>query len=314
MLDTGKRGFVANKPEQVDNPTIDRLLSEPNEERIFAINLAFEAGYTLEQVHDLTKIDHWFLQRLFTIFELGKKLAEKRGSGLDALETVLLRDVKKAGFSDQQIAVKLLGEGDVKADELLVRARRKSLGVLPVIKQIDTLAAEFPAKTNYLYSTYHGTENDLAPETNKSIAVLGSGVYRIGSSVEFDWCGVNAVQTAAEEGYKTIIINYNPETVSTDYDVSDRLYFEELSFERVMDILEFEQPEGVILSTGGQIPNNLATRLAAANAPILGTAPARIDEAENRHKFSSIMDELGIAQPRWKELTSLDAMFEFVGR
>ncbi|TGD81808.1 carbamoyl-phosphate synthase (glutamine-hydrolyzing) large subunit [Hymenobacter wooponensis] len=313
MLDTGKRGFVANKPEQVDNATIDKLLSEPNEERIFAINLAFEAGYTLEQVHDLTKIDHWFLQRLYTIFELSNQLAAKRGSGVDALETGLLRDVKKAGFSDQQIAVKLLGQGDVKADELLVRARRKALGVLPVIKQIDTLAAEFPAKTNYLYSTYHGTENDLQPEADKSIMVLGSGVYRIGSSVEFDWCGVNAVQTAAEEGYKTIIINYNPETVSTDYDVSDRLYFEELSFERVMDILEFEQPEGVILSTGGQIPNNLATRLADANAPILGTAPARIDEAENRHKFSSIMDELGIAQPRWKELTSLDAMFEFVG-
>ncbi|QJX46538.1 carbamoyl-phosphate synthase (glutamine-hydrolyzing) large subunit [Hymenobacter taeanensis] len=313
MLDTGKRGFVANKPEQVDNATIDKLLSEPNEERIFAINLAFEAGYTLEQVHDLTKIDHWFLQRLYTIFELSNKLAAHRGSGLGALETGLLREAKKAGFSDQQIAVKLLGEGDVKADELLVRAHRKALGVLPVIKQIDTLAAEFPAKTNYLYSTYHGTENDLEPETSKSIAVLGSGVYRIGSSVEFDWCGVNAVQTAAEEGYKTIIINYNPETVSTDYDVSDRLYFEELSFERVMDILEFEQPEGVILSTGGQIPNNLATRLADAKAPILGTAPARIDEAENRHKFSSIMDELGIAQPRWKELTSLDAMFEFVG-
>jgi carbamoyl-phosphate synthase large subunit len=313
MLDTGKRGFVANKPEEVDNATIDKLLSEPNEERIFAINLAFEAGYTLNQVHDLTKIDHWFLQRLYTIFELSNQLAAKRGSGVDALETGLLREVKKAGFSDQQIAVKLLGQGDVKADELLVRARRKALGVLPVIKQIDTLAAEFPAKTNYLYSTYHGTENDLQPETDKSIMVLGSGVYRIGSSVEFDWCGVNAVQTAAEEGYKTIIINYNPETVSTDYDVSDRLYFEELSFERVMDILEFEQPEGVILSTGGQIPNNLATRLADANAPILGTAPARIDEAENRHKFSSIMDELGIAQPRWKELTSLDAMFEFVG-
>ncbi|MBC6698006.1 carbamoyl-phosphate synthase (glutamine-hydrolyzing) large subunit [Hymenobacter sp. BT190] len=312
MLDTGKRGFVANKPEQVDNATIDQLLSEPNEERIFAINLAFEAGYTIQQVHDLTKIDLWFLQRLLTIFELSNQLAARRGSGVDALETGLLRDVKKAGFSDQQIAVKLLGEGDVKADELLVRARRKALGVLPVIKQIDTLAAEFPAKTNYLYSTYHGTENDLEPETDKSVVVLGSGVYRIGSSVEFDWCGVNAVQTAAEEGYKTIIINYNPETVSTDYDVSDRLYFEELSFERVMDILEFEQPEGVILSTGGQIPNNLATRLADANAPILGTAPARIDEAENRHKFSSIMDELGIAQPRWKELTSLDAMFKFV--
>ncbi|GAB3723183.1 carbamoyl-phosphate synthase (glutamine-hydrolyzing) large subunit [Hymenobacter agri] len=312
MLDTGKRGFVANKPETVDNATIDKLLSEPNEERIFAINLAFEAGYSLAQVHELTKIDHWFLQRLSTIFRLGKELAAGRSAGVDGLETSLLREVKKAGFSDQQIAVQLLGEGDVKADELLVRARRKALGVLPVIKQIDTLAAEFPAKTNYLYSTYHGTENDLAPETDKSILVLGSGVYRIGSSVEFDWCGVNAVQTASAEGYKTIIINYNPETVSTDYDVSDRLYFEELSFERVMDILEFEQPEGVILSTGGQIPNNLATRLAEAKAPILGTAPARIDEAENRHKFSSIMDELGIAQPRWKELTSLEAMHEFV--
>ncbi|MBO2009341.1 carbamoyl-phosphate synthase (glutamine-hydrolyzing) large subunit [Hymenobacter negativus] len=316
MLDTGKRGFVANKPETVDTTTIDQLLSEPNEERIFAINLAFEAGYTLDQVHELTKIDHWFLQRLSTIFRLGNQLAEGRANGLDGLETSLLREVKKAGFSDQQIAVKLLGEGDAmhgtKADELLVRARRKALGVLPVIKQIDTLAAEFPAKTNYLYSTYHGTENDLEPETDKSVVVLGSGVYRIGSSVEFDWCGVNAVQTAAEEGYKTIIINYNPETVSTDYDVSDRLYFEELSFERVMDILDFEQPEGVILSTGGQIPNNLATRLAEAKAPILGTAPARIDEAENRHKFSSIMDELGIAQPRWKELTSLEAMNEFV--
>ncbi|MDF7810429.1 carbamoyl-phosphate synthase (glutamine-hydrolyzing) large subunit [Hymenobacter sp. YC55] len=312
MLDTGKRGFVANRPETVSNSTIDRLLSEPNEERIFAINLAFEAGYTLDQVHDLTRIDHWFLQRLYTIFQLGNQLAALRGTGLDALETTLLRDAKKAGFSDQQIAVKLLGEGDVKGDELLVRARRKALGVLPVIKQIDTLAAEFPAKTNYLYSTYHGTENDLAPETDKSVMVLGSGVYRIGSSVEFDWCGVNAVQTAAEEGYKTIILNYNPETVSTDYDVSDRLYFEELSFERVMDILEFEQPEGLILSTGGQIPNNLATRLQEAQAPILGTSPSRIDEAENRHKFSSIMDELGIAQPRWKELTSMDAMFEFV--
>ncbi|UOQ67438.1 carbamoyl-phosphate synthase (glutamine-hydrolyzing) large subunit [Hymenobacter volaticus] len=312
MLDTGKRGFVANRPETVNKTTIDKLLNEPNEERIFAINHAFEAGYTLDQVHELTRIDHWFLQRLYTIFQLGNQLASLRSSGLNALETTLLRDAKKAGFSDQQIAVKLIGEGDVKADELLVRARRKALGVLPVIKQIDTLAAEFPAKTNYLYSTYHGTENDLAPETDKSVMVLGSGVYRIGSSVEFDWCGVNAVQTAAEEGYKTIILNYNPETVSTDYDVSDRLYFEELSFERVMDILEFEQPQGLILSTGGQIPNNLATRLQEAEAPILGTSPARIDEAENRHKFSSIMDELGIAQPRWKELTSMDAMFEFV--
>jgi carbamoyl-phosphate synthase large subunit len=310
MLDTGKRGFVANAAEQVDNAAIDQLLSEPNEERIFAINLAFEAGYTIEQVHALTKIDHWFLQRLSTIFQLGNTVGEV--SSIAALPVDLLREAKKAGFSDQQLAVKVLGEQDVKANELLVRAHRKALGVLPVVKQIDTLAAEFPAKTNYLYTTYHGTENDLAPETDKSIVVLGSGVYRIGSSVEFDWCGVQAVQTVAEEGYKSIIINYNPETVSTDYDVSDRLYFEELSYERVQDILDFEQPDGVILSTGGQIPNNLATRLAEANVPILGTAPARIDEAENRHKFSSIMDELGIAQPRWQELTSLDAMLGFV--
>lgn len=312
MLDTGRRGFVANRPEDVDQDTIDKLLSEPNEERIFAINHAFEAGYTLEQVHQLTKIDHWFLQRLFTIFELGQQLAAGRATGLGSLETKLLREVKKAGFSDQQIAVLLLGQAEVKANEMHVRARRKALGVRPVVKQIDTLAAEFPAKTNYLYLTYHGTENDLEPETEQSIVVLGSGVYRIGSSVEFDWCGVQAVQTAAEEGYKTIIINYNPETVSTDYDVSDRLYFEELSYERVMDILDFEQPGGVILSTGGQIPNNLATRLAEAEAPILGTAAARIDEAENRHKFSSILDELGIAQPRWSELTTMEAIYDFV--
>ncbi|UYZ63328.1 carbamoyl-phosphate synthase (glutamine-hydrolyzing) large subunit [Hymenobacter weizhouensis] len=316
MLDTGRRGFVANRPEHVDQDTIDKLLSEPNEERIFAINHAFEAGYTLEQVHQLTRIDHWFLQRLFTIFQLGQQLAAGRATGLDSLETKLLREVKKAGFSDQQIAVLLLGENsatsNVKANELLVRARRQALGVRPVVKQIDTLAAEFPARTNYLYLTYHGTENDLARETAKSVAVLGSGVYRIGSSVEFDWCGVQAVQTVAEEGYKSIIINYNPETVSTDYDVSDRLYFEELSFERVMDILEFELPEGVILSTGGQIPNNIATRLEQAGAPILGTSAARIDEAENRHKFSSILDELGIAQPRWSELTSMEAIHAFV--
>ncbi|MFD1874599.1 carbamoyl-phosphate synthase (glutamine-hydrolyzing) large subunit [Hymenobacter bucti] len=313
MLDTGKRGFVGNAPETADNATIDRLLNEPNEERIFAINQAFEAGYTLDQVHELTKIDHWFLQRLYVIFELGQKLAGQREKGLEGLEIDLLREAKKAGFSDQQLAVQLLGARDVKADELRVRAHRKALGVLPVVKQIDTLAAEFPAKTNYLYLTYHGTENDLERETEKSIAVLGSGVYRIGSSVEFDWCGVNAVQTAAAEGYKTLIINYNPETVSTDYDVSDRLYFEELSYERVMDILDFEQPTGVILSTGGQIPNNLATRLDEAGAPILGTSAKSIDMAENRHKFSSIMDELGIAQPRWNELTSLDAMHTFVG-
>ncbi|GAB3573826.1 carbamoyl-phosphate synthase large subunit family protein [Hymenobacter daeguensis] len=311
MLDTGKRGFVANRPEDdLDHAEIDQLLSEPNEERIFAINSAFEAGYTLEQVHELTKIDHWFLQRLHKIYDLGREVWQ--ASELPFVGKELLLECKKAGFSDQQLAVLLWSENDVKGNELEIREHRKKLGIIPVVKQIDTLAAEFPAKTNYLYTTYHGTENDLARETEKSVVVLGSGVYRIGSSVEFDWCGVQAVQTAAAEGYKTIIINYNPETVSTDYDVSDRLYFEELSFERVMDILDFEQPGGVILSTGGQIPNNLATRLADAHAPILGTAPARIDEAENRHKFSSIMDELGIGQPRWKELTSLAAMQEFV--
>ncbi|RTQ51581.1 carbamoyl-phosphate synthase (glutamine-hydrolyzing) large subunit [Hymenobacter gummosus] len=313
MLDTGRRGFVANKPEPIDLADLDRLLSEPNEERIFAINEAFQAGYDVERVYELTRIDRWFLQRLYGIYQLSLELGEKRQQGgLDALDTDLLRQAKKSGFSDQQLAVQLLGPAEVKANEMLVRARRKALGVLPVVKQIDTLAAEFPAQTNYLYLTYHGTENDLAPETDKSVVVLGSGVYRIGSSVEFDWCGVNAAQTVNEEGYKSIIINYNPETVSTDYDVSDRLYFEELSYERVMDILDFEAPQGVILSTGGQIPNNIATRLEAAGAPILGTAASRIDEAENRHKFSSIMDELGIAQPRWSELTTMEAIYDFV--
>lgn len=313
MLDTGRRGFVANKPEAIDLADLDTLLSEPNEERIFAINEAFQAGYDVERVYELTRIDRWFLQRLYGIYQLSQQLGEKRQSGgLDALDTDLLRQAKKSGFSDQQLAVQLLGPAEVKANEMLVRARRKALGVLPVVKQIDTLAAEFPAQTNYLYLTYHGTENDLDPETDKSVVVLGSGVYRIGSSVEFDWCGVNAAQTVNEEGYKSIIINYNPETVSTDYDVSDRLYFEELSYERVMDILDFEAPQGVILSTGGQIPNNIATRLEAAGAPILGTGAARIDEAENRHKFSSIMDELGIAQPRWSELTTMEAIYDFV--
>ncbi|TYZ08305.1 carbamoyl-phosphate synthase (glutamine-hydrolyzing) large subunit, partial [Hymenobacter lutimineralis] len=314
MLDTGRRGFVANKAEsQLDHASLDQLLSEPNEERIFAINEAFQAGYDVDRVHALTRIDRWFLQRLYGIYQLGQQLASTRQQGgLDALDTALLRQAKKQGFSDQQLAVLLLGPAEVKAHELLVRARRQALGVRPVVKQIDTLAAEFPAQTNYLYLTYHGTENDLEPETEKSVVVLGSGVYRIGSSVEFDWCGVNAAQTVNEEGYKSIIINYNPETVSTDYDVSDRLYFEELSYERVMDILDFEAPQGVILSTGGQIPNNIATRLEAAGAPILGTAAARIDEAENRHKFSSILDELGIAQPRWSELTTLEAIYAFV--
>ncbi len=313
MLDTGRRGFVANRPEAaVTHAEVDKLLSDPNEERIFAINQAFELGYSVQQIHELTKIDLWFLQRLSTIFELNQRLLPF-GDGTTP-DKALLTEAKKLGFSDMQLAAKFYGENDLRNSELRVRTLRKSLGIVPVVKQIDTLAAEFPAKTNYLYLTYYGTENDLEPETEKAVAVLGSGVYRIGSSVEFDWCGVNAIQTAAAEGYKTIVINYNPETVSTDYDVSDRLYFEELSFERVMDILDFEQPGGVILSTGGQIPNNLAMRLHQENVPVLGTSPERIDEAENRHKFSSIMDELGIAQPRWSELSTLEGVFEFVGK
>lgn len=310
MLDIGHRGFVANGFKIPEGESLDTWLSEPNDERLYAITEAFKAGYSIEKIHDLTKIDLWFLQRLERIFTVSKEFeAYERFEQIDA---ELLKVAKKAGFSDQQIAVLVKGESGIHRNELTVRELRKNFGIKPVVKQIDTLAAEFPAQTNYLYTTYHGTENDLTPETEKSVCILGSGVYRIGSSVEFDWCGVNAAQTASANGYKTIIINYNPETVSTDYDTSDRLYFEELSFERVMDILEFENPYGTIISTGGQIPNNLAMKLYDQQINILGTSPLRIDDAENRHKFSEILDELGIDQPRWKELSSLEAIHRFV--
>lgn len=310
MLDIGHRGFVANNFTIPEGDELDIWLSEPNDERLYAITEAFKAGYSIEKIHDLTKIDLWFLQRLEKIYQTSNELEEL--IRFEQLQPELLSKAKKLGFSDQQIGVSIKGTAAVHRYELTVRELRKNYGIIPVAKQIDTLAAEFPAQTNYLYLTYHGTENDLAPETEKSVCILGSGVYRIGSSVEFDWCGVNAAQTAAKEGYKTIIINYNPETVSTDYDISDRLYFEELSFERVMDILEFENPSGTIISTGGQIPNNLAMKLYDENIPILGTSPLRIDDAENRHKFSAILDELEIDQPRWKELSSLKAVHEFV--
>ncbi|WP_313579660.1 carbamoyl-phosphate synthase (glutamine-hydrolyzing) large subunit [Chishuiella sp.] len=310
MLDIGHRGFVANGFTIPEGESLDTWLAEPNDERLYAVTEAFKAGYSIEKIHDLTKIDLWFLQRLERIFNTSKEFETLER--FEQIDADLIGRAKKLGFSDQQIAVLVKGESGVHRNELTVRELRKNFGIKPVIKQIDTLAAEFPAQTNYLYTTYHGTENDLTPETEKAVCILGSGVYRIGSSVEFDWCGVNAAQTAGKNGYKTIIINYNPETVSTDYDTSDRLYFEELSFERVMDILEFENPHGTIISTGGQIPNNLAMKLYDQNMPILGTSPLKIDDAENRHKFSEILDELGIDQPRWKELSSLEAIHKFV--
>lgn len=310
MLDIGHRGFVANGFKIPEGESLDTWLAEPNDERLYAITEAFKAGYSIEKIHDLTKIDLWFLQRLERIFNVSKEFEALER--FEQVEADLVKRAKLLGFSDQQIAVLVKGDQNVHRNELTVRELRKNFGIKPVVKQIDTLAAEFPAQTNYLYVTYHGTENDLEPETEKAVCILGSGVYRIGSSVEFDWCSVNAAHTASKNGYKTIIINYNPETVSTDYDESDRLYFEELSFERVMDILDFEQPEGTIISTGGQIPNNLAMKLYDQSINILGTSPLRIDDAENRHKFSEILDELGIDQPRWKELSSLEAIHKFV--
>lgn len=314
MLDIGYNGFGPLMRGKSEVP-LDELLAFPNDERLYSIATAFEEGYSIKKLFDLTKIDPWFLQRLKRIFDISceiKNKSEFPQNKISLPNKELLGKAKKAGFSDRQIAALHFGNKKSYLKELQIREHRKSLGILPVVKQIDTLAAEFPAQTNYLYMTYSGIENDLMPEAKSSITVLGSGVYRIGSSVEFDWCGVQALKSVSEEGYKTIMINYNPETVSTDYDISDRLYFEELSFERVMDILEYEQPKGVILSTGGQIPNNIATKLYDHKIPILGTSPLNIDDAENRHKFSSIMDELGIMQPKWKELSTVDAVKSFI--
>lgn len=311
MIGQGMHGFVENKELVI--PDIDKALHEPTDTRIFVISKAFRQGYTIDEIHELTKIDKWFLQRLYRIIQTAEEM--EAYSSLDMLTPELLLKAKKQGFSDFQIARALYKQTLPSLDDkiLEVRALRKKMGVLPVVKQIDTLAAEYPAETNYLYLTYHGVEHDIVYEQDKkSVVVLGSGAYRIGSSVEFDWCGVNALNTIRQEGWRSVMINYNPETVSTDYDITDRLYFDELTLERVLDILDLEMPHGVIISTGGQIPNNLALKLDAQIIPILGTSAKSIDNAEDRHKFSAMLDKIGIDQPRWQELTSLEDVDQFV--
>ncbi len=315
MIGQGMHGFVENKELVI--PDIDKALREPTDKRIFVISKAFRAGYTVDQVHELTKIDRWFLDKLMNIMCTSKEL-EQWGANhklLTDLPNDLLRRAKVQGFSDFQVARAIGYEGDLEEGALVVRSHRKQQGILPVVKQIDTLAAEYPAQTNYLYLTYNGEEHDVHYlGDHKSIVVLGSGAYRIGSSVEFDWCGVQALNTIRREGYRSVMINYNPETVSTDYDMCDRLYFDELTFERVMDILELEQPHGVIVSTGGQIPNNLALRLDAQQVPILGTSAQSIDNAEDRDKFSAMLDRIGVDQPEWSALTSMDDINQFVSK
>jgi carbamoyl-phosphate synthase large subunit len=310
MIGQGMHGFVENKELVI--PDIDKALREPTDKRIFVISKAFRAGYTIDQVHELTKIDKWFLQKLMNIIKTSEELS-RLADGLADETSELLRRAKIQGFSDFQIARALWKEQMEEKHIGLVRRHRKKLGIVPVVKQIDTLAAEYPARTNYLYLTYGGTSNDVEYlGDHQSIIVLGSGAYRIGSSVEFDWCGVQALNAIRKEGWRGVMINYNPETVSTDYDVCDRLYFDELTFERVMDIIELENPHGVIVSTGGQIPNNLALRLDSANVNILGTSAQSIDNAEDREKFSAMLDRIGVDQPRWRELTSLSDIGRFV--
>ncbi|MBO5243071.1 MAG: carbamoyl-phosphate synthase (glutamine-hydrolyzing) large subunit [Muribaculaceae bacterium] len=311
MIGQGMHGFVGN--HDIDVPDLDHALSEPTDKRIFVISKAMQQGYDVEKIHALTKIDRWFLYRLQNIIDTSREL--RKASTLEELSPTLLRTAKEQGFSDFQIAREVLKAGMTDAEQanLQVRSLRKSLGITPVVKQIDTLAAEYPAMTNYLYLTYNGSENDIQyVGDHRSIVVLGSGAYRIGSSVEFDWCSVNALLTVKKEGWRSVMINYNPETVSTDYDMCDRLYFDELTFERVMDILDLESPHGVILSVGGQIPNNLATRLDKEHVNILGTSAKSIDNAEDRNKFSAMLDRLGIDQPRWRELTSFDDINTFI--
>ncbi|MGN0188001.1 MAG: carbamoyl-phosphate synthase (glutamine-hydrolyzing) large subunit, partial [Candidatus Cryptobacteroides sp.] len=309
MIGQGAHGFVANKELKVED--IDEALREPTDKRIFVVSKAMNAGYTVDQIHALTRIDRWFLEKLEGIVLTYKKMQEYRDCSEMPLD--LLLQAKRQGFSDFQIARAVYKDMAVEEAQNIIRGYRKAHGIVPVVKQIDTLAAEFPAATNYLYLTYNGTGNDIRYESDgKSVIVLGSGAYRIGSSVEFDWCSVNALQTIRNEGYRGVMINYNPETVSTDYDMCDRLYFDELTFERVMDIYEFENPHGVIVSVGGQIPNNLALRLDQNGVKILGTKASCIDKAEDRHKFSSIVDALGIDQPKWKELTTLDDINSFI--
>ncbi|MCX6306089.1 MAG: carbamoyl-phosphate synthase (glutamine-hydrolyzing) large subunit [Bacteroidetes bacterium] len=313
MIGQGMHGFVGNKDLDVEN--IEEALANPTDTRIFVIAQAFAEGVTIDRIWSLTRIDKWFLYRLKNIYDTGLVMAAV--NDLTAIPPAMFRDAKRQGFSDFQLArlVGKRGKGDTEQDMLTVRACRKALGILPCVKNIDTLAAEYPARTNYLYLTYNGDEHDVDfPSDRLSVIVLGSGAYRIGSSVEFDWCSVNTLNTVKSAGYRSVMINYNPETVSTDYDICDRLYFDELSFERVMDIVELEDPKGVVVSMGGQIPNNLAMRLHAQQVPILGTSPVDIDRAEDRHKFSSMLDRLEIDQPRWQEMTNLDEIYAFAAQ
>ena len=313
MIGQGMHGFVDNKEIKIDN--VDEALREPTDKRIFVIEKAFKAGYTIDQIHDLTKIDRWFLQKLYNIHKTDQEL--HACTSINVLDNELMRKAKIQGFTDFQIAraVGMEQDMDIEKAIMAVRARRKQAGIVPVVKQIDTLAAEYPAQTNYLYVTYSGIAHDIQFEHDKrSVVVLGSGAYRIGSSVEFDWCGVQALNTIRREGYRSIMINYNPETVSTDYDMCDRLYFDELTFERVMDIIELEMPYGVIVSTGGQIPNNLAMRLDTENVNLLGTQARYIDNAEDREKFSEMLNRIGVDQPEWSALTSMDDIQQFISR
>ncbi len=315
MIGQGLHGFTENK--ELEIPDIDKALCEPTDKRILVISKALRAGYSVDHIHDLTKIDRWFLDKLMNIMNVSIELHKwgNNHSLLTDLPAGLLRRAKVYGFSDFQIARAIGLEEDMDDGVLDVRRYRKSIGIVPVVKQIDTLAAEYPAQTNYLYLTYSGTANDVVYENDgRSVVVLGSGAYRIGSSVEFDWCGVQALNTIRGGGYRSVMINYNPETVSTDYDMCDRLYFDELTFERVLDILDYEQPHGVIVSTGGQIPNNLAMRLDAENVPILGTDAHSIDNAEDRDKFSEMLDRIGVDQPEWSALTSMDDVKAFVDK
>lgn len=312
MIGQGMHGFVENKELEIED--IDAALREPTDKRVFVISKAMHKGYSVDQIHELTKIDKWFLEKLQHIIDIDEAMKK---CNINTLDKELLRTAKVYGFTDFQIAraVGMEQDMDIEKAIMAVRARRKQAGIVPVVKQIDTLAAEYPAQTNYLYVTYSGIAHDIQFEHDKrSVVVLGSGAYRIGSSVEFDWCGVQALNTIRREGYRSIMINYNPETVSTDYDMCDRLYFDELTFERVMDIIELEMPYGVIVSTGGQIPNNLAMRLDAENVNLLGTQARYIDNAEDREKFSEMLNRIGVDQPEWSALTSMDDIQQFISR
>ena len=312
MIGQGAHGYVGNKEFHVAN--VDEALREPTDRRIFVISKAMRAGYTVDQIHELTKIDKWFLEKLANIVETYNEM--NTYDSLESMPLELLKQAKCQGFSDFQIQRAIFKDnGNAKDNQDIVRAFRKSHGIVPVVKQIDTLAAEFPAATNYLYLTYNGEFNDIKYENDhKSVVVLGSGAYRIGSSVEFDWCSVNCIETIRKEGYRGVLLNYNPETVSTDYDMCVRLYFDELTYERVMDVIELENPHGVVVSVGGQIPNNLALRLDKSGVPILGTKACNIDKAEDRNKFSSIVDALGVDQPEWSELTTMDDVDKFIDK